>query len=134
MRKIIFSLAFILMWSSSRAALVERLMGLNDNGTEPTGNLALKIPVHLFFAGCTEVAESQLTVAQLKNGLNMRTVNDASGRNDDDEFDALIALAPAQSGPRAMYLNRIHAVFILAEERAALYNTPALVRAKLGIP
>jgi hypothetical protein len=134
MKKPVLIALIVLSASVSRAALVERIMGLNDSGTEPVQSLELKIPVHLFFAGCTEVSEGQLTVAQLKNGLNLRTVNDASGRNDDDELDALIALSPAQSGPRAMYLNRIHAVFIFAEERSALYNTPALVRSKLGIP
>lgn len=114
--------------------LVERLMGLNDDGSEPTEGYDLKIPVHGFFAACSEVIAGRLTVAAVKNLVwktgapSMRT-----SPNDRAEFDALIALAPAGDAQRALYLDSIHGVFMLAEMRINGYGTPAGVRAKLGI-
>lgn len=116
------------------AGLVERLMGLNDNGSAPSEGYNLKIPVHIFFAAAGEIIATRLTVAQVKalvwisGGVAMRT-------SDAAEFDSLIALAPNASNPagRALYLESIHGVFMLAESRIAGYDTPAGVRSKLGI-
>lgn len=102
-------------------ALVERLMG----------DESPKIPVHDFFAACHELAEGQLTAAQIKSFLSMNTAAA-------NEFDALIALAPTGStalaiAQRAMYINRVHAVFTLAENKYTGYATAAAVRTRLGI-
>lgn len=110
-------------------SLVERLMGLKPDGTVPIGALPpeeRKISIHGFFAACNEVAVGALTVAQVKAYLNM----DATTAT---EFDQLIALSPGPSnqGTLAMFLNRIHGVFLLGEEGAPGYNTPAGVRAKI---
>jgi hypothetical protein len=118
------------------AGLVERLMGLKDDGSQPGDNYNLKIPVHTFFAACGEIIAGRLTVAAVKTlvwvpgGVAMR-----SSPNDQSEFDALIALAPIASNPagRALYLESVHGVFMLAECKISGYDTPALVRAKLGI-
>ena len=116
-------------------ALVERLMHLNDDGTDPGEGKLDNIAVHTFFSAAGEIIAGGLTVAQVKAAFAMRTVNDASGKNDAAEFDALVALAPNASNPagRALFLERVHGVFILAEVRFAGYNTPAAVRTKLGI-
>jgi hypothetical protein len=103
-------------------ALVERLMGLETP----------KIPVHKFFAAQSELDAGVITVAQIKNFLNM----DASAAS---EYDALIATAPtgtttAQQFSRSRYIQKVHSVFLLAEDQSIPgYSTPAEVRAKLGI-
>lgn len=121
--------------------LVERLMGLNDDGSTPSNGYNLKIPVHAFFAACGEIISQTgggtgLTVAQVKalvwqsGGSAMRT-----SPNDQAEFDAMISLAPivANLAGRALYLDRIHGIFMLAEARISGYDTPAAVRTKIGI-
>lgn len=102
-------------------ALIERLMGLE----EP------KIPVHDFFAAQQEIMVGRLTVTAVKNFLGMDAAAAA-------EYDALIALSPAgntaaQYFAKTNYVQAAHSVFILAEERYPGYDTPANVRAKLGL-
>ncbi len=100
-------------------ALVERLMH-----TDP--DPARFIPVHAFFAALTEVASGNATVTQIKNYWNMTSA-------DNVDMDAIVAAAPAGDAARALYLIRLHAVFILAEDTVPGYDTPAGVRTKLGI-
>lgn len=113
--------------------LVERLMGLNADGTEPAAAPDRpKIPVHDWFAAGHELIAGALTVAQIKTALEM----DAS---EETEFDELVATAPTGTSAlavanKAHFVNRMHAVFILAEGRYAGYNTSAAVRALLGLP
>ncbi len=100
-------------------ALVERLMHLDS---DPDRDIA----VHTFFSAMVELAEGEITSAQVKSFLNMTV-------EDEVDFDALVALAPASAAERSIYVNRIHAVFVLAEGRIAGYSTPAQVRSKLTI-
>ena len=100
-------------------ALVERLMRTDPD----TGR---HIAVHTFFAAMVELAEGEITVAQVKGFLNTTS-------EDDVDLDALVALAPAGDAARSIYVNRVHSVFILAEGEITGYNTPAAVRSKLGI-
>lgn len=102
-------------------ALVERLMGLE----EP------KIPVHDFFAAAGEIVDGFLTAAQVKTALGL----DAAAST---EFDALAATAPTGStatalANKALWVERMHRVFILAEAGYSPYDTPAEVRNRLGI-
>lgn len=102
-------------------ALVERLMGLE----EP------KIPVHDFFAAQGEVIAGRLTIAQIKTFLNMDAAAQA-------EYDVLAATAPTGStatatANKAIFIEKIHGVFILAENFYPGYDTPTAVRSKLGI-
>lgn len=102
-------------------ALVERLMRLE----EP------RIPVHYFFAANHQRIDGALT---RQNVIDMFQLTPA----DTAEYDALAALAPTGSQAlnvalKAMFLEKIHAVLMLAERRYAGYDTPAAVRAKLGI-
>lgn len=114
-------------------ALVERLMGLADDGVSPAPETPDKgkITVHAFFAAQSEIVRGALTVAQVKSALNMDAACAA-------EYDLLVALAPtggttaAQLG-RLNYINMVHSIFILAEGRYTQYATPAQVRTKLGI-
>lgn len=106
-------------------ALIERLM---HHESEPRERY---IPVHAFFAACTEVIYGALTPAQVQAALSMTTA-------DLVDWNALAALFPTGTAAlsvaqKALYLNRLHGVFILAEKRYAGYSTPAEVRAKLGI-
>jgi hypothetical protein len=120
-------------------ALVERLMGLSDDGSLPGDGYKLKIPVHTFFSACGEALAGRLTVAQIKSLVWLPSVLGAlpmrDTPNDKAELDAIIALAPIASNPagRALYLEGVHGVFMLAEAKITGYHTPALVRAKLGI-
>jgi hypothetical protein len=104
-------------------ALVERLMHWP---TEPEADW---ISVHQFFAAQHEVMMGYLTTANVKTYLAM----DAG---DIADYDAMIANTPPanQKADRALYIERIHAVFILAEQRVTQYTTPAEVRTKLNIP
>lgn len=102
-------------------ALVERLMGLE----EP------KIPCHQFFAAASELINGRLTVAQIKTYLAMDAAAQA-------EFDALVALAPTGTNAtalaqKALYVESQHSIFLLAEDLIPGYDTPAVVRTKLGI-
>jgi hypothetical protein len=102
-------------------ALVERLMGLE----EP------KIPVHTFFAAQSEVIRGAVTVAQVKTYFAMDAAAQA-------EYDSLVATAPTGStatalANKALFMEKVHAVFILAEDVVTQYTTPAEVRSKLGI-
>lgn len=102
-------------------ALVERLMNIETP----------RIPVHDFFAAQSELARGALTVAGIKTFLQMDAACAA-------EYDLLVASAPTGSTTanqlaRGFYIDKIHAVFMLAERRYPGYSTPAEVRAKLGI-
>lgn len=113
-------------------SLVERLMGLNSNGSEPSGQPDQpRIPVHAFFAASHELVMGRLTAAQIKTALNL----DATAST---EFDALVALAPngtsaLATAQKAQYVESLHSVFILGEGRYAGYATASQVRAKLGL-
>jgi len=97
--------------------LVERLMG--DLG-EP------KIPVHDFFAANAQRIAAQLTRQQVIDMFSMTAA-------DIVEYDLLAALAPGAQVGQALFIEKIHAIFILAEGRYPGYDTPAQVRLKLGI-
>jgi len=103
-------------------ALVERLMH------EPTEPIDRFIRVHQFFAAITEMMAGQLTAAQVQTFYAM-TAEDLA------DWNAIAALIPppSQTANRVMFLERIHAVFILAERRVPLYSTPTEVRARLGL-
>lgn len=101
-------------------ALVERLMG------EPYVTHSQKIAVHEFFAAQVEVVGGYLTRTQVKNYYSM----DAAAIT---EYDALVDKAPGTDAAKALWIERVHAVFLLAEERIPGYDTPANVRTKLEI-
>lgn len=111
-------------------AFVERVMhwGIADQDSEPPafepeGRI---LAVHSVYAASILIALGHFTVAQYKAAI-------ASTPSDDVDIDALIASVPSAGAARAVRIHEIHAVFILAEDRAAGYSTPALVRTKLGI-
>jgi len=111
-------------------ALIERLMGLADDGTTPVGQ-PQKIPVHYFFAANHQRIEGQLTRQEVIDLFVLEA-------DDVTEYDTLAALAPTgtnalATAQKAMFIESIHAVLMLAEGRYAGYSTPALVRGKLGI-
>lgn len=102
-------------------ALVERLM---HEDPDPARNMAF----HEFFAAITEQLNGQLTAAQIQNYYGM-TAPDLA------DWNALAAKIPAanQTAARALFVEHLHSTFILAEAGALSYDTPANVRARLGI-
>jgi len=86
----------------------------------------IKIPVHTFFAASNEVVAGAVTRAAVKSYFGM----DAATAT---EYDLLANLAPGSAAAQALYVSRVHSVFILAEDRVPGYDTPAAIRAKLGI-
>ena len=102
-------------------ALLERIMG---EPFEP--DHARRIPVHEFTAWCFESAFGPRTVAEIKAYFDM-TPEDAA------EFDAIIAKITGTDAQRHRLIFQLEVVFILAETRAPAYNTPALVRSRLGL-
>jgi len=101
-------------------SLVERLMHQDTD--------ARNMSVHEFFAAVTELLYGNLTAAQVQNHYAM-TEDDLA------DWSALAAQIPDtnQTAARALYVEHLHAAFILAERRAPTYSTPAEVRARLGI-
>ena len=102
-------------------ALIERLMGLE----------APKIPVHAFYAANNQRIETAITRQDV---IDMFALDAAAIA----EYDALAALAPTGSSAlavaqKAMFIEEVHSVLILAEGRYPGYDTPALIRTKLGI-
>jgi len=101
-------------------SLVERLMHQDTDERS--------MSVHEFFAAITELLYGNLTAAQVQNHYTM---------TEDDlvDWDALAAQIPAadQLAQRALYIEHLHAAFILAERRAPTYSTPTEVRERLGI-
>lgn len=106
-------------------ALIERLM---RDVSEPRERW---IPVHDFFAACGEVMQGVLTQNQVQTFLNMTAA-------DIVDWNALVATFPTGStataiANKAMKIERMHGVFLLAERRYPGYDTPAAIRSKLGI-
>ena len=102
-------------------ALIERLMGAPF---EP--DPARRITVHEFAAWCYESAFGPRTVAEIKAYFAM-TLEDAA------EFDAIIAKITGTDATRHRLVFQLEQIFILAEMRAPFYDTPALVRSRLGL-
>jgi len=110
-------------------ALVERLMGLADDGV--TLDHANKIRVHTFFAANHQRIDSALTRQDVIDMFVMQA-------DDITEYDLLATLAPTGTtalavAQKAMFIEKVHSIFILAESRMTGYGTPTLVRTKLGL-
>lgn len=101
--------------------LIERLMGSPFDL-----DASRKIAVHEFAAACYEVAFGPRTVAQIKSYYNM-DVADAT------EFDTLTAQVSGTDAVKHRIVFQFEQVFILAEMRATFYDTPTLVRSRLGL-
>jgi len=101
-------------------ALIERLMHIDSDKTR-------HMSVHTFFAAIGEMMYGNLTATQVKNYYAM-TAEDLV------DWNALAAQVPAAGTvARALWLEHIHSVFILAEQRVPTFSTPAEVRTRLGI-
>lgn len=102
-------------------ALVERIMG---QPFEP--DHARKIPVHEFAAYVYETAFGPRTVAELKAAYAMTPEDGA-------ELDQIIAKIQGIDATKHRLVFQLEQVFILAEGRKEFYDTPALMRARLGL-
>lgn len=119
------------------AGLIERLMGLNANGTVPTsGNPDRpRIPVNIFFAAANELDQGGMTVQNVKDAFGMNAAEQT-------EFDAYAALRPTGTtatalANRARWISRQHSILLLADSRnrysVSGYTTPAEIRSKIGL-
>ena|SRR3990167_5907067 len=102
-------------------ALIDRLMGI----TPP------KISVHAFFAAQQQRITGQLSRAEVIAMFEL----DADAVT---EYDALAALAPtgssaAAEAKKALFLEAIHSILILAEGDYLGFRTIAEVKTRLGI-
>ena len=107
--------------------LIERLMGLE----EP------KIPVHAFQALCAEWARGNITGAQAQAAIVAATgvALDAAAQA---EAQALVNTVPGGStadekADRALRMQVIDQVLLVADRRIPPYDTAAAVRTRLGI-
>jgi len=103
-------------------ALIERLMKW-----EPESVWGPNISSHLFAATCYEVAFGPRTVAQIKAHWNM-------GPADAAEFDLMVAMVAGADAVKFRKIFEFEQVCMLGQARVPLYDTPALVRARLGLP
>ena len=90
-----------------------------------------RIPAHAFFAANHERIEGRLTRQEVIDLFAMDAATIV-------EYDVLAATAPTgtnalQTALKALFIEKVHAIFILANGRYAGYDTPAAVRTKLGI-
>ena len=112
-------------------SLIERLMGLADDGISPAPDENVdptksKIAVHTFAAACFEIALGPRTVAQIKSYWQMDTACAA-------EFDLMAAQVIGTQAAKLQIIFQFEQVMILSEVRAPFYSTPALVRVRLGL-
>jgi hypothetical protein len=118
--------------------------GWDDDGSQPPNNRPDKVQAHKFFAVIQEVLAGRETAARARDvHFAVRGTVDASGRSDLQDWNALIALLPPIAIPgsptplelvnRSNYVQSIHTIHLLGEVRADGYDTPAKIRAKLGI-
>lgn len=108
-------------------ALIERLMGLE----EP------KIPIHQFQSLCAEWARGNITGAQAQAAITALTGTPLDGAAQ-TEAAALVATVPTgvttdNKADRALRLQIIDQVLLIADSRIPPYDTAAAVRARLGI-
>jgi lysozyme family protein len=114
------------------ASLYERLMGAHPDRP--------KIPVHQFQSIAAEWARGNLTgpqalayVEQL-SGVTLDATEQAEAQDLVATVTAIPSGTAAGLAQRALRIQEIDQVLLLAETRIAPYDTPAAVRARLGVP
>jgi hypothetical protein len=122
------------------AGLIERLMGINADGTDPGGAPPdrPKLPVHAFQATAAEWARSQMSGAQAQTAI--AAVSQGTNLNvaEQAEAQALVNSVPVGSttaiqAARALRLIEIEQVLLMVDQRVPPYDSPAAVRTRLGL-
>jgi hypothetical protein len=109
--------------------LYERLLGIDPVGT--------KIPIHTFQAMVSQWAKGGLTLAQARqavvivSGVALTSAEEA-------EVQTLVNSVPtgnttANQAARALRMMEIDQVLLLADNHIPPYDTPAGIRARLGV-
>jgi hypothetical protein len=109
--------------------LYDRLIGFDDAGVP----VSFRIPVHGFSALMGEFARTQITGAQAQAGVTAISGAplDATGVA---EAQTLLATVTGSAVAKLARAKEIDDVLILAERgRVAGYQTPTLVKARLGV-
>lgn len=103
--------------------LYERLMGLDP---------APRIPEHYFASTMGEFARGRITGAQAQS-----IINECSGApltpGEVTEANTLLATVSGSATAKLLRAKEIDDVLMLAEQRLTPYNTPALVKTRLGV-
>jgi hypothetical protein len=121
-------------------AFIERACDFADDGdpTMPEG-ATMRIPPLHAYAALSDIANGSKTAAQAKaqgwahGSPPMRSVADASGKSDQGDFDALVAVMPASPGDKALWLHDVLSTLTQGQAKLPGFTTPALIRASLGI-
>lgn len=108
--------------------LIERLMGLETP----------KVPVHLFQSVMAEWARGNMTGAQANSCIAAASGGVPLDSAATAEAQALVNTVPvgtttANKADRALRLQEIDQILLIADTRSAPYNTAAAVRTRLGI-
>lgn len=114
-------------------ALYDRLLGRNDAG-QPVLN---RIPIHQFQSTIAEWARGRITGAQA-NAIITALSGAALDAGEVTEATTLVNTVPtgattANKADRALRLQEIDHVLLLADAQSPGYTTPALVKARLGV-
>jgi hypothetical protein len=109
--------------------LYERILGVD--ATNP------KIPVHAFQALAAQWAKGKITSQQAQAGVTKISGAPLTA-GEVTEVNALVASVPtgtssAQQAARALRMAEIDQILLLADAQIAPYDTPAGIRAGLGL-
>ena len=104
-------------------ALYDRLMGIDS---------APRIPIHYFSATMAEFARGRITGAQAQAILDAASGASLSA-SEIVEVNALLATVTGSATAKLSRANEIDDVLMLAERQFPPYNTPALVKTRLGV-
>ncbi len=114
------------------ADLIERIMGLNTDG-RPT------IPVHQFQAAAAEWGRGQMTGAQAVAMFELNSAEQTEAQALVNSITSISVTGTAVQiadgrARRALRMQEIDHVLLLAEQGEAPYTTAAQVRTRLGLP
>jgi len=110
-------------------ALYDRLLGRDDSGAPIEAG---KIPVHQFQALMAEVARGRISGAQAQTAV-VALSGLALSASEVTEAQTLLATVAGTAAAKLARAKEIDDVLLLAEASAPGYDTPALVKTRLGV-
>ena len=103
--------------------LYERLMGVDPNP---------RIPIHYFISGLAEFGRGRITAAQAEAIVTQATGVPLTAA-EVTEAQTLLGTISGSAAAKLARAQEINDVLIIAEQQLAPYDTPAAVRARLGV-
>jgi hypothetical protein len=113
------------------ADLIERLMGLHTDGRR-------KLPIHQFQAAAAEWGRGEMTGVQARDMFELNVAEQAEAQAIVATVTSIVVTGSAAAqadarARRALRMQEIDHVLLLAEAKVPPLNTPAAVRTRLGI-